>query len=447
MIRTTVLVCLCIALFDAGSDASFERFVSTVRGVSLSHVTAHSLKIRAPSEPQAPEPILPSPAWGMTNPGRTASLGAAAVAALLLALYAFRRQTYTLQWSLAWSAYSISLLLVATEYSSRELGLSMLGVGHFLGVMSALLFVLSADTYRKRIWMDPRLLWGLLFLLIWFALSPVVLGGRSVVVPGYLISAGVLGTAALSYFAVRRRAQLLGAGLLGVTFSLLAISYIWIGIALSRGNSPALVPDELFLVNALLYLFAALGMHLFVFEDMTCELRVANRHLGAAQAELRQLVITDPLTGCYNRRFFDEMIGREQRRHRRYTIPLSVLFVDIDRFKAINDRLGHETGDRVLQGVADFLRRQVREADYVFRWGGDEFVVLISCTLEEALDKSSELKTAFRVSPEARNLPGSIGLSIGCAEMLPEASDVLSFIKEADQRMYEDKAATADGRR
>ena len=83
-------------------------------------------------------------------------------------------------------------------------------------------------------------------------------------------------------------------------------------------------------------------MQLMTFEDMTYELRVTNRRLESAQGELRQLVITDALTGCRNRRFFDEVIGRELQRHRRYGIPLSLLFIDIDRFKVINDTLGHE---------------------------------------------------------------------------------------------------------
>ena len=98
-----------------------------------------------------------------------------------------------------------------------------------------------------------------------------------------------------------------------------------------------------------LYLVTALGMQLMTFEDMTYELRLTNRRLESAQGELRQLVTTDALTGCRNRRFFDEVIGREMQRHRRYDIPLSLVFIDIDRFKAINDTLGHEAGDRVLR--------------------------------------------------------------------------------------------------
>jgi diguanylate cyclase (GGDEF)-like protein len=181
-------------------------------------------------------------------------------------------------------------------------------------------------------------------------------------------------------------------------------------------------------------------MQLMTFEDMTYELRAANRRLESAQWELRQMVTTDPLTGCRNRRFFDQVINREVQRHRRYRIPLSMVFVDVDRFKVINDTLGHEAGDRVLQQVAGFLVRNVREADYVFRWGGDEFLVLISCTESEALSKARELQEAFAAT-ETHALPAGVGLSVGCAEVPNDASDVMALVKAADERMYENKRA------
>src|SRR5207302_1947263 len=139
--------------------------------------------------------------------------------------------------------------------------------------------------------------------------------------------------------------------------------------------------------------FGALGIHLLIFEDMTYELRQTNRRLEAAQEELLQAAITDPLTGCHNRRFLEQVIDRELQRHERFKLPLSLLFIDIDRFKAINDTLGHAAGDRVLQYVARFLHRHIREADYIFRWGGDEFLILITCAGEDARRKALALKS------------------------------------------------------
>ena len=105
-------------------------------------------------------------------------------------------------------------------------------------------------------------------------------------------------------------------------------------------SATGVLPAELMVVNGLLFLFAALGMHLLVFEEMTFELRIANRRLQETQTKLHGLAITDSLTGCYNRRFFHEVIGRELQRHERYDLPLALLFVDIDQFKMVNDALG-----------------------------------------------------------------------------------------------------------
>ena len=155
--------------------------------------------------------------------------------------------------------------------------------------------------------------------------------------------------------------------------------------------------------------------------------------------DLYKLAVTDSLTGCYNRRFFDEVVGRELAAHRRYGDPLSLLFIDVDHFKAVNDSLGHEAGDRVLQSVASFLKRYVRRSDYLFRWGGDEFLILIRGTLQDATHMRALLKAAFRDLRDQSRLPPTVGLSIGCAEVSPDATDMASVVREADERMYEDR--------
>jgi diguanylate cyclase (GGDEF)-like protein len=101
--------------------------------------------------------------------------------------------------------------------------------------------------------------------------------------------------------------------------------------------------------------------------------------------------------------------------------------------------LGHETGDQVLRQVAAFLLRNIREADYVFRWGGDEFLVLISCAEDEAGRRGQQLQTLFAESPEMSSLPAGVGLSIGCVEVPREATDIAAFVQTADERMYVNK--------
>ena len=164
-----------------------------------------------------------------------------------------------------------------------------------------------------------------------------------------------------------------------------------------------------------------------------------NRRLETAREELLQAAITDPLTGCHNRRFLDQVIDRELQRHARFNLPMSLLFVDVDRFKAVNDSLGHDAGDRVLQYVARFLKRHIREADYVFRYGGDEFLVMITCTGEEARRKAMVLKSSFDAAPDAVDMPPGIGLSVGSIEVPGGTTDLAPLLHEADKRMYVDK--------
>ena len=102
--------------------------------------------------------------------------------------------------------------------------------------------------------------------------------------------------------------------------------------------------------------------------------------------------------------------------------------------------MGHEAGDRVLREVAGFVVRNVRGADYVFRWGGDEFLVLMSCPESQARRRGAALQAAFKGSDEAAVLPEGVGLSIGSVEVPLDTDDVLQQVKVADDRMYENKA-------
>jgi diguanylate cyclase (GGDEF)-like protein len=374
---------------------------------------------------RAPEPL------GMTiNPRALAGAAELVLAMLLLVLFAYRRRPYVLAWAIGWALGAMALFVLARGYASDHAGRVAVGASKLLGILAGLAFVAGADTYRQT----PRLSrWHLLVLLplgIWFALAPLALGVRAVVVPGHVMSAAVLAAAAIAYLALYQRAKLLGSGLTGAALLLVAAGQTWIAVKLStdlpRWNEIELA--TLFPI-VVLSIIAAISMHFLAFEDMTLELRRTNRRLEKAQGDLRQMVITDPLTGCYNRRFFDTVIARELKRHRRYEIPLSVLFIDVDRFKAINDTFGHDTG------VAAFLARHVREADYLFRWGGDEFLILLSCDEKAARRKGEELGRAFAASVESSGLPSGIGLSVGSAQV-PSDADVMAIIRTADERMY-----------
>jgi diguanylate cyclase (GGDEF)-like protein len=372
------------------------------------------------------------------NLWRVAGSGALVVTGLLLLLFFYRRRLYILFWTGGWLLVAASMFLAARPLTAGDqLSELSYGVSQFLGILSALFFVISADAYPAR----PRVRRGyalvLLAVLFWFALAPMALGAWTVFAPGHVLIAGALAAAGVGHLILLRQTRMLGAAVVGVALLLIAGSHVWVVLRVGEPAARGITSSLGF--SLILYLIAALGMQLMTFEDMTSELRRTNRRLEAAQSKLRRMVITDPLTGCRNRRFFEEIIGRELQRHRRYAIPMSVLFVDVDRFKAVNDTLGHDAGDRVLREVAAFLLSNIREADYVFRWGGDEFLILLSCGEEEARRRGAALQLEFTRYSTAAALPPGVGLSIGSAEVTDETGDVMALIKVADERMYENK--------
>jgi diguanylate cyclase (GGDEF)-like protein len=382
--------------------------------------------------------IAPNPTF--VDPRGLVGAGALVVTALLLLLYFYRRRVYILYWICGWILVAASMFLAVPVYARLQAGWFAYGVSQFLGILSSLVFVLSADAYQRPPELRRGYAFAMLPVLLWFALAPLALGPTAVFAPGHLLIAGGLAAAGVAHLALLRQTRLLGAAVIGAALLALAGQNVWIALVVPDPGDEAAARG--LVVGLALYLVIALGMQLMTFEDMTDELRLTNRQLESAQSELRQMVITDALTGCRNRRFFDEVIGRELQRHRRYDVPLSLLFVDIDRFKAINDTLGHEAGDRVLQQVASFLVRNIREADYVFRWGGDEFLILISCREDEARQRGMELRAAFADSEDAAALPPGVGLSIGCAEVPVDTTDIMAHVKTADDRMYTDKRRT-----
>lgn len=159
------------------------------------------------------------------------------------------------------------------------------------------------------------------------------------------------------------------------------------------------------------------------------------------EEELRERAIRDALTGLYNRGYLMEALEREIRRAEREGRPLAVLVTDLDNFKLVNDRFGHPFGDEVLREVARLLRETVRETDLIFRYGGDEFVLLFPETDGKAREVARRVREAVARWAEGKGLgPLGFGISLGVAVWRPE--DPLppeELLRRADRDLYRAK--------
>jgi diguanylate cyclase (GGDEF)-like protein/PAS domain S-box-containing protein len=157
---------------------------------------------------------------------------------------------------------------------------------------------------------------------------------------------------------------------------------------------------------------------------------------------LEQTVLLDPLTGIGNRRFIDIRIQSAFFEYQQHRIPFGVLFMDIDDFKIVNDRFGHEIGDRALQLVASTLNHNLRGDDAVARWGGEEFIALLTGVDRDGLLNAAEkLRTLVESSPVLvgkKAIP--LTISVG-ATMLRLEDDPVSLLRRVDQYMYASKNA------
>ncbi len=159
---------------------------------------------------------------------------------------------------------------------------------------------------------------------------------------------------------------------------------------------------------------------------------------------LQEQSLTDGLTGVANRRAFEEVAAREIERSRRYRHELSLAYLDIDDFKAANDRGGHAVGDRVLVALAGLARATARSVDTVARIGGDEFVILMPETgARAALPLAERLRTAC--SRAAGSGATRVTCSVGLVTFERPPSDLEELLTAADELMYEAKSAGGDG--
>lgn len=158
-----------------------------------------------------------------------------------------------------------------------------------------------------------------------------------------------------------------------------------------------------------------------------------------------EAALRDGLTGIFNRRYFEERLRSEFSFAARHGTGLALLFLDLDHFKLVNDTYGHSAGDRVLQTLADMLQRQVRSADIVCRYGGEEFAVLMPDTVtDHAVSRAEELrKAALALELPGPASAGQLSMSVGVATYPVHGRRAADLVRASDAALY---AAKRHGR-
>jgi diguanylate cyclase (GGDEF)-like protein len=166
-------------------------------------------------------------------------------------------------------------------------------------------------------------------------------------------------------------------------------------------------------------------------------------HQHQALDYYQSMAATDSLTGLLNRRQLDHRLHAEMSRSRRHQIPLSVVMLDIDHFKQLNDQYGHTVGDKILQELSQLLEENIRESDLAARYGGEEFVLVYTQTpLHEAFDSMDRLRRLIANHPFSyAGKPLQVTISAGVTQLMKSHTCVSDLLETADKGLYQAKAS------
>jgi diguanylate cyclase (GGDEF)-like protein len=190
--------------------------------------------------------------------------------------------------------------------------------------------------------------------------------------------------------------------------------------------------------------FSDQDLHLLTSIGAYASVAIERSRFHLKTEELKKISITDPLTALLNRRYFQERMSEEIERSRRHRLPLSLIMIDLDDFKPVNDSLGHMAGDEVLQMVARCIRNSIRAIDVAARYGGEEFTVILPQTA-----KTDAISLAERICGEVARLELpyerkgrrlALTVSLGLATYPEDAGSLEDLIRNADSALYTAKA-------
>ena len=339
---------------------------------------------------------------------------------------------YLRDWMAAWIVQGIALAaLLVTSRRDWQMGLALY---LFLETAHGVLLWVAAVGYARGTVRRRARLYAIAATAAWAAAGPFALAPSAL----YAAQFTVLAIASLAAAVVlwpRREAGAMGVRLTTWVLVLLGAVYLTnaaVGAWAMRPDIEPLAYVEIAPFNVLLLqTLMAFGMVLTVMEEGQRAVHSANEQLREAERRLKILAETDPLTGCFNRRVFRDLV--DDLRRGGGIATGTVVMIDMDDLKVINDRQGHAAGDAAIRAAADSIRTRTRNSDLTVRWGGDEFLVVLPGLSEhEGRARRDEIAQGIC----AAGLSASTGVSIYGGGV-----DIMAAVERADAAMYASKHA------
>jgi diguanylate cyclase (GGDEF)-like protein len=366
--------------------------------------------------------------------------GVVLITILSLCLRRSLKLTALRYWTMAWLSLSFALICLRLAFSYEEFA-AFLFTYYFLGeYLFGFLVVIGCRSLDSSYEVRPRV--ELFF--IPFVIAAVVLphlaadfndvfNGHSLIMAGFY--------AVAFYYLGKAKQPNFGWRVMHISLALLVVDFVAYSILFSFRNVAAFRSDFLSynpVIDLVLQTALGFGMVIILLEKVLNDFRSTNEQLLSTQRQLEQLVHTDPLTAAFNRHAFYGFVQKQN------AAPGAtsgcVGFFDIDDLKAINDCFGHAAGDSVIRTVVRSIREIIRAEDLIYRWGGDEFfVVMVSMDAMMAEDRMTRLEGLLdHVHIENLQEPIRVGVSWGFTNY-SSAEDLENAIKGADAQMYSRK--------
>ena len=343
-------------------------------------------------------------------------------------------------WTMAWLSLSFALICLRLAFSYEGPG-SFLFTYYFLGeYLFGFLLVVGCRSLDEGFEVKPLSeLFFIPFVIASVVLPHVASDFNDVFNVHSMIMAAFYATA--FYYLGKSREPTFGWRVMHVSLMLLAVDFFVYAVILSARSFTVFRTDFLAynsIVDLVLQTALGFGMVIILLERVLNDFRDTNDELRSTQKQLEQLVEIDPLTAVFNRHAFYGFMRRQGEDES--STSGCVGFFDIDDLKAINDCFGHAAGDMVIRSVVKSIREIIRAEDLIYRWGGDEFFVLmVSMNAEMAEERMPRLESLLqRVYIDNLPEPIKVGVSWGFTDYVGPA-DLETAIKSADSEMYRRK--------